>query len=96
MLYEPLLPLPPIGCHKIIATQLRMDEWRVHVGIGIIRKQLGLERWNEGRPDAPANAVAEEEPKAKKTSAKAKKEVEEEKPKKTTRKKKSEESSEEV
>jgi len=53
-LYEPLLPLPPIGCHKIIAAQLKMDEWRVHVGIGLIRKQLGLDRWNEGREDAPA------------------------------------------
>jgi len=53
MLYEPLLPLPPIGCHKIIAVQLKMDEWRVHVGIGIIRKQLGLDRWNQEREDAP-------------------------------------------
>ena len=53
MLYEPLLPLPPIGCHKIIAVQLKMDEWRVHVGIGIIRKQLGLDRWNQDREDAP-------------------------------------------
>ncbi len=53
-LYEPLLPLPPIGCHKIIAIQLRMDEWRVHVGIGLIRKQMGLDRWNENREDAPA------------------------------------------
>ena len=52
-LYEPLLPLPPIGCHKIIATQLKMDEWRVHVGIGLIRKQMGLDRWNENRKDAP-------------------------------------------
>ena len=26
-LYEPLLPLPPIGCHKIFAAQLKMDEW---------------------------------------------------------------------
>ena len=52
-LYEPLLPLPPIGCHKIIASQLKMDEWRVHVGIGLIRKQMGLERWNEDRADAP-------------------------------------------
>ncbi len=48
-LYEPLLPLPPIGCHKILAMQLKMDEWRVHVGIGLVRKQLGMERWNEGR-----------------------------------------------
>ena len=52
-LYMPLLPLPPIGCHKIIAAQLRMDEWRVHVGIGLIRKQIGLERWQPDRPDAP-------------------------------------------
>jgi len=52
-LYEPLLPLPPIGCHKILAMQLKMDEWRVHVGIGLVRKQLGLERWNQDREDAP-------------------------------------------
>ena len=52
-LYEPLLPLPPIGCHKIIAAQLKMDEWRVHVGIGLIRSQMGLQRWNQDRPDAP-------------------------------------------
>lgn len=52
-LYEPLLPLPPIGCHKIIAVQLKMDEWRVHVGIGLIRKQMGLDRWNQEREDAP-------------------------------------------
>ncbi|MGN0015651.1 MAG: hypothetical protein ACI37T_09570 [Candidatus Gastranaerophilaceae bacterium] len=53
MLYEPLLPVPPIGCHKLISSQLKMDEWRVHVGIGLIRKQMGLERWNPDRPDAP-------------------------------------------
>ena len=53
-LYEPLLPLPPIGCHKIIAAQLKMDEWRVHVGIKLIRAQMGLERWNSEREDAPA------------------------------------------
>lgn len=52
-LYEPLLPLPPIGCHKIISAQLRIDEWRVYVGIGLVRKELGLEKWNEGRDDAP-------------------------------------------
>ncbi len=52
-LYEPLLPLPPIGCHKILAAQLKMDEWRVHVGIGLVRKQMGLERWNQERQDAP-------------------------------------------
>lgn len=52
-LYEPLLPLPPIGCHKILAAQLKMDEWRVHVGIGLVRKQMGLDRWNPYRDDAP-------------------------------------------
>ena len=52
-LYEPLLPLPPIGCHKIIASQLKMDEWRVHVGIGLIRSQMGLQRWNQEREDCP-------------------------------------------
>lgn len=52
-LYEPLLPLPPIGCHKIIAAQLKMDEWRVHVGIGLVRKQMGLDRWNQDRQDCP-------------------------------------------
>ncbi len=52
-LYEPLLPLPPIGCHKIIAAQLKMDEWRVHVGIKLIRSQMGLQRWNADRADAP-------------------------------------------
>ena len=54
-LYEPLLPLPPIGCHKIIAAQLKMDEWRVHVGIGLIRSQMGLDRWNQDRPDLRTN-----------------------------------------
>ena len=52
-LYSPLLPLPPIGCHKFIAKQLKMDEWRVHVGIGIIRKRMNLPRWNAEREDAP-------------------------------------------
>ena len=52
-LYEPLLPLPPIGCHKILAKQLKMDEWRVHVGIGVVRRQMELPRWNIDREDAP-------------------------------------------
>lgn len=84
MLYEPLLPLPPIGCHKIIAAQLKMDEWRVHVGIGLVRAQMGLERWNQEREDAPEEfknqkaeadkSVAEvEKPKAKRASKKAEK-----------------------
>jgi len=62
-LYEPLLPLPPIGCHKIIAAQLKMDEWRVHVGIKLVRAQLGLERWNEERADKPADCLVPKHPK---------------------------------
>ena len=63
-LYEPLLPLPPIGCHKIIAAQLKMDEWRVHVGIKLVRAQMGLDRWNEDRVDKPADyMVAKHSPK---------------------------------
>jgi len=52
-LYEPFLPLPPLGIHKILAKQLRMDEWRVHVAIGLIRKQMAMPRWNEDRDDLP-------------------------------------------
>lgn len=68
-LYEPLLPLPPIGCHKILAAQLKMDEWRVHVGIGLVRAKMGLDRWNQEREDAPEEfkkQKAEEDKKAKK------------------------------
>lgn len=61
-LYTPLLPLPPIGCHKIIAAQLRVDEWRVHVAIKLIRAQMGLDRWNEERPDKPADYMVPKYP----------------------------------
>ena len=69
-LYEPLLPLPPIGCHKIIAAQLKMDEWRVHVGIGLVRAKMGLDRWNQERDDAPEEfKKAEGEQRAKRLAA---------------------------
>ena len=47
-----------------------MDEWRVHVGIGLVRAQMGLERWNQDRPDAPEEfkkqaAEADDAPKKK-------------------------------
>ncbi len=87
-LYEPLLPLPPIGCHKIIAAQLKMDEWRVHVGIGLIRSQMGLNRWNQDRPDLP------EEFKKQKEEAKAdvkEETAEDSKPKRGRKPKKAEE-----
>ena len=92
MLYEPLLPLPPIGCHKIISAQLKIDEWRVHVGIGLIRKQLGLDRWNPEREDAPAEFKQQAQKGASESAKTEEKAVEqeapaEEKPKKRGRKK---------
>lgn len=72
-LYGLLLPLPPIGCHKIIAAQLKMDEWRVHVGIGLIRAQMGLPRWNEDRTDVPEVLI---EKTKQSNAAKAQKEAE--------------------
>ena len=100
-LYTPLLPLPPIGCHKIIAAQLRVDEWRVHVAIKLIRAQMGLDRWNEDRPDKPADymvpkypaqeeALKKAEEKEKAKTEEAQPQEEEEKPKKRGRKKKEE------
>ena len=89
-LYEPLLPLPPIGCHKIIAAQLKMDEWRVHVGIKLVRAQMGLDRWNEDRADKPADyMVAKHAPKTEEAPAEAETVVEE-KPKRGRKPKKSE------
>ena len=91
MLYEPLLPLPPIGCHKIIAAQLKIDEWRVHVGIGLIRKQLGLDRWNPERPDAPEEfKQTNKEVPSESADVTAAEAPAEEKPKKRGRKKASE------
>lgn len=92
MLYEPLLPLPPIGCHKIISAQLKIDEWRVHVGIGLIRKQLGLDRWNPEREDAPAEFKQQAQKEASESAKTEEIAVEqeapaEEKPKKRGRKK---------
>ena len=89
-LYEPLLPLPPIGCHKIIAAQLKMDEWRVHVGIGLIRSQMGLQRWNQEREDAP-----EEFKNQAKAQAETSEQPAEEKPKRGRKPKKVEEPTEE-
>ena len=99
MLYEPLLPLPPIGCHKIIAAQLKIDEWRVHVGIGLIRKQLGLDRWNPERADAPEEfkqAAQTEKAVDSKKEETAPAEQAEEKPKKRGRKKAAEADAEPV
>ena len=87
MLYEPLLPLPPIGCHKIISAQLKIDEWRVHVGIGLIRKQLGLDRWNPEREDAPAEFKQQAQKEASEAVKTEEKAVEQEAPAEETPKK---------
>ncbi len=84
-LYEPLLPLPPIGCHKIIAAQLKMDEWRVHVGIKLVRAQMGLDRWNEERADKPADYMT-----SKHAQTPAEEETAEDKPKRGRKPKKTE------
>lgn len=96
-LYEPLLPLPPIGCHKIIAAQLKMDEWRVHVGIGLIRSQMGLQRWNQEREDCPEefkNQNKEAAPEPVEVAVEAAPESVEEKPKRGRKPKKVEEPAE--
>ena len=38
-----------------------MDEWRVHVGIGLVRAQMGLERWNADRTDVPEELLKKAE-----------------------------------
>ncbi len=96
-LYEPLLPVPPIGCHKIIAAQLKMDEWRVHVGIGLIRSQMGLSRWNQDRPDVPEEfkkKESEAKPEVSESGSEAEKPAEEVKPKRGRKPKKTEEAPE--
>ena len=95
-LYEPLLPLPPIGCHKIIAAQLKMDEWRVHVGIGLIRSQMGLQRWNQEREDIPEEFKKKVEDKSTEEAVPLnQEEVPVEKPKRGRKPKKVEETTEE-
>ena len=43
-----------------------MEEWRVHVGIKLVRAQLGLERWNEDRADKPADCMVPKHPRPEK------------------------------
>jgi hypothetical protein len=78
-LYEPYLPLPPIGIHKIISKQLRMDEWRVHVAIGLIRKNRNMARWNEERDDLPEEMrIAQQKARVEKEKADKEKAIERE------------------
>lgn len=64
--YEPLLPVPPVGIHKRIAADLEIDPAQVYQGIRRIRAEMHLPRYNppelhaDGAPVMPgAQAVAD-------------------------------------
>jgi hypothetical protein len=46
-LYEPYLPLPPIGVHKIIAQQLSIKSGVAYQAIKAVRQELGLPQYND-------------------------------------------------
>ncbi len=46
-LYEPFLPLPPIGVHKQIAEQLTLKPAEVYQAIKVIRQELNLPQYND-------------------------------------------------
>jgi hypothetical protein len=46
-LYEPYLPLPPIGVHKVIAKQLSIRSGITYQAIKTIRQELGLPQYND-------------------------------------------------
>ncbi len=45
--YEPYLPLPPIGVHKIIAEQLTLNPSDVYQAIKAIRLEMNLPQYND-------------------------------------------------
>lgn len=44
--YEPLLPVPPVGIHKQLATTLGLDQIAVYHGIHRIRAEMRLPQYN--------------------------------------------------
>jgi hypothetical protein len=46
-IYEPFLPLPPIGVHKQIAEQLSLKPAEVYQAIKVIRQELNLPQYND-------------------------------------------------
>jgi hypothetical protein len=67
--YEPLLPVPPVGVHKIIAEQLSLKPGTIYQAIKAIRLEMNLPQYNDpvlhesdekGTPDAekPATETA--------------------------------------
>jgi hypothetical protein len=47
VLYEPLLPVPPIGIHKQIAEQLELKAGEVYQAIKAIRLEMNLPQYND-------------------------------------------------
>ena len=73
-----------------MATNWR--QWRVHVGIKLVRAQMGLDRWNEDRADKPADYnVSKHEPKVEAPVATETEPTETEKPKRGRKPKKTDE-----
>ncbi len=46
-LYEPMLPLPPVGAHKQIAEQLSLKPSVVYQAIKLIRQEMKLPQYND-------------------------------------------------
>lgn len=46
-LYEPMLPLPPVGAHKQIADQLSIKPGVVYQAIKVIRQEMKLPQYND-------------------------------------------------
>jgi hypothetical protein len=46
-IYEPFLPLPPVGVHKQIAEQLSLKPVDVYQAIKVIRQELNLPQYND-------------------------------------------------
>ncbi|HEX8033120.1 MAG TPA: hypothetical protein VF510_04700 [Ktedonobacterales bacterium] len=58
--YEPLLPIPPIGIHKHIATSLGLEPIMVYHGIRRIRAEMRLPQYNPPELHEASNSSQEE------------------------------------
>jgi hypothetical protein len=61
--YTPLLPMPPVGVHKIIASELSLDPMRVYRAIRRIRAEMRLPQYNppdvrSGKGDSAKSSAA--------------------------------------
>jgi len=57
--YLPLLPVPPIGVHKQIASDLQMDAPQVYQAIRRLRAEMKLPQYNH--PDSHTSDAASSE-----------------------------------